>query len=235
MGRPFLGIIRQCIKCHKTILVSPSKIKRGKGKYCSRKCSNREKIKKSCGICGKKFLVHQSRIKDGRGKFCSRFCYKKDWIKRIPGWNKGKSAIWVLGNKYRLGKSNPNPNKMFSEKNPNWKGGITPINKQIRNSLRMKHWRKAVFKRDNWICVLCGQHGGMLNADHIKSFANYPKLRFSIKNGRTLCTDCHKKTDTFGGRNYKLIDGNKGRKNLNLRTPKAHTEIATSIFKASTR
>ena len=31
-----------------------------------------------------------------------------------------------------------------------------------------------------------------------KSFAIYPEFRFEISNGRTLCLDCHKKTDTFG-------------------------------------
>lgn len=85
----------------------------------------------------------------------------------------------------------------------NWKGGITPLNQQIRKSIEYKFWREAVFKRDNWICVLCGQKGGNLNADHIKSFALFPELRFAIDNGRTLCIDCHKKTDNYGRKNLK--------------------------------
>ena len=78
-----------------------------------------------------------------------------------------------------------------------WKGGITKKNIQIRNSLEYKLWREAVFKRDNWTCIWCKQRGVNLNADHIKPFAYYPELRFAIDNGRTLCVDCHKKTDTF--------------------------------------
>ena len=80
-----------------------------------------------------------------------------------------------------------------------WKGGITPINLQIRMSVEYKLWREAVFKRDNYQCIWGGkEHGNKLNADHIKSFADYPELRLAIDNGRTLCIDCHRKTDSWG-------------------------------------
>lgn len=97
------------------------------------------------------------------------------------------------------------------EKHWNWKGGITKESEKIRCSMEYKQWRDAVFKRDNWSCVICGDRNYLgrirtlvLNADHIKSFAHYPKLRFDINNGRTLCLDCHQKTETFGGRSKKL-------------------------------
>jgi hypothetical protein len=78
-----------------------------------------------------------------------------------------------------------------------WKGGKTSLNKIIRESSEYKIWRESVFKRDNYTCKECGQVGGELNADHIKPFALFPKLRFKLSNGRTLCVDCHKKTKTF--------------------------------------
>lgn len=99
------------------------------------------------------------------------------------------------------GKKNPGASeRMTGANNPNWKDGITPINMKIRMSLEYKNWRKSVFERDNYTCVLCGESGCYLEADHIKTFAHHPELRFDIENGRTLCKPCHLKTDTYAGR-----------------------------------
>lgn len=88
--------------------------------------------------------------------------------------------------------------------NPNWKGGKTKLILILRTSKQYKLWRTAVFERDNYTCIWCGlkgnQTGGYLEADHIKPFAYYPELRFAIDNGRTLCRECHKKTDTYKNR-----------------------------------
>lgn len=93
-------------------------------------------------------------------------------------------------------------NKM--EKHWNWQGGKTEASLLERNRKSYKLWREAVFKRDNYTCVWCGDaRGGNLNADHIKPFALFPELRLDIENGRTLCTPCHKKTDTWGHKTKK--------------------------------
>lgn len=74
----------------------------------------------------------------------------------------------------------------------NWKGGISSENIRLRQSSEYKAWRDAVFVRDNWTCQKCGKRGGILEADHIKLFSQYPELRFVVDNGRTLCkTPCH--------------------------------------------
>lgn len=88
--------------------------------------------------------------------------------------------------------------KRVGENNPNWRGGITKERTKVWRSKEYQLWREAVFKRDNYTCIIGGKsHGNKLQADHIKPFAHFPELRFAIDNGRTLCIDCHKKTDTY--------------------------------------
>lgn len=177
------------------------------------------KIEFSCENCGAKFEDYPVNRR-WKHVFCSKSCKgkwyftndnpaKKESVRRIlseqkmgdknprfgkPSWNSGKKGLQVAWNK---GKSYP----QFQGKNSsNWKGGITPINKAIRNSPKYKRWREAVFERDDYTCVRCGERGGTLNGDHIKSFSMFPELRFDLNNGRTLCVPCHKKTDTYAGR-----------------------------------
>ena len=93
----------------------------------------------------------------------------------------------------------PSPTKgisrldMIGELNHNWRGGIS---KNIRptNGIKYKQWREAVFKRDDFVCQDCGRRGVYLEAHHIKEWKNYPKLRYKVFNGLTLCKKCHNKT-----------------------------------------
>lgn len=107
----------------------------------------------------------------------------------------GKGRPLSLEHRIKIGEAHK------GEKSNFWKGGITDKNLLARTTLEYKIWRQAVFQRDNFICVWCGdKKGGNLEADHIQEFAYYPELRFAIDNGRTLCKDCHKKTETFSKR-----------------------------------
>jgi 5-methylcytosine-specific restriction endonuclease McrA len=106
---------------------------------------------------------------------------------------------------------------IVGDKNPNWKGGVTKVQAQLRKCYKYRTWRREVFERDNYTCVECGTRGGDKNADHYPiSFAqhlrriqeeNDGKLLFEnalkdtslwdINNGRTLCIGCHKETDNY--------------------------------------
>lgn len=86
------------------------------------------------------------------------------------------------------------------EKSNFWKGGVTDINKRIKQGRDYKNWRKQVFERDNYTCQECSVRGGEIHPHHIKPFALFPNLRFELLNGLTLCASCHRKTDTYGGK-----------------------------------
>ena len=121
-----------------------------------------------------------------------------------PSWNKNKKTGFLVKNPLETRRRMSEAHK--GEKSYLWKGGLTEINTVIRHSLEYKLWREAVFARDNYTCIWGGkEHGNRLNADHIKSFAQFPELRFAIDNGRTLCVGCHRNTDTYGHNTTKKI------------------------------
>lgn len=82
-------------------------------------------------------------------------------------------------------------NSRTKESSPNWRGGITPEHRAIRNSKEYADWRQKVFERDDWTCQTCNIRGGIIHAHHIKSFSDYPELRFVLENGVTLCEEHH--------------------------------------------
>lgn len=116
-------------------------------------------------------------------------------------FQKGHKGHWI-------DKKRPN----ISGKNHyNWKGGRSRYCRFGYYTPRYIKWRTEIFTRDNYTCIWCGIKSGngkavILNADHIKPFSLFPELRFAIDNGRTLCIDCHKTTDTYAGKISKVKD-----------------------------
>jgi len=75
-----------------------------------------------------------------------------------------------------------------------WLGGM-PKDEHDRKSVKYKRWRDSIYKRDNCICRMCLIKcvKEMMIAHHIKSFLDFPELRFDRDNGITLCRSCHVK------------------------------------------
>jgi len=60
-----------------------------------------------------------------------------------------------------------------------------------RDTYEDKRWRKEVYIRDNYECVICGSNKG-LNAHHLASYRDNPDVRYEISNGVTLCETHHR-------------------------------------------
>lgn len=122
--------------------------------------------------------------------------------KGYTSWNKGLPAPWVKNNPQIFTRE-----KTAGEKHWNWKGGITNKIIKIRRSFEYKQWVKQILEKDDYRCMDCGQRGGELEADHIYSFAEYPRLRFEIHNGQTLCKNCHRIKTSLLMKNNKFAIG----------------------------
>lgn len=99
---------------------------------------------------------------------------------------------------------NLSKNKTLSlskENHPYWKGGITKENQKWRseNGKKFEKFRKTVLKRDGYKCKICGSNEN-LQVHHIISVSECRLTAFLPMNGVTLCSKCHKETETFGSK-----------------------------------
>ena len=109
----------------------------------------------------------------------------------------------TLEEKKRISKTKRNSDKTpRGENHHNWRGGISGMYSKIRKSLEYLVWRNEVYRKDNWTCRICGIHckKGNIIAHHLKKFADFPELRFTVDNGVTLCRKCHTEIENPGGR-----------------------------------
>ena len=152
---------------------------------CSRKAYRKEPRIVRCGWCEETFNTYPSRKNK---KFCCVACCNQAQV--------GRKRPLEFSINQSIARSGPNSHF--------WKGGVTPKHRRIRSSAEYARWRTDVFERDNYTCQFCGIRTGegvgkvVLNADYIKPFSKHPELRLDVDNGRTLCVQCHKTTDTYG-------------------------------------
>jgi hypothetical protein len=125
-----------------------------------------------CFNCEEPFACRPNNPK----KFCSLACNHAKRPRRTPESRAAMSA------RYR------------GSGNPMWRGGMTDYNKRDRGSPEYKAWRTAVFKRDGYTCVDCNTKSSRTKpivAHHLAGWADFPRLRYIVENGATVCNDCH--------------------------------------------
>lgn len=210
-------IIKKCLFCGNEFTSRNSMVKR---KYCSRSCAvshwqkgrklsiqHKINMRKANAWKYEKEILLDYQKGDAIIWLAKRYKSNKRIIrnilknhsvtfrgrKGIQAWNKGKHLPQIAG-----------------ANSPHWKGGITPLNQQIRHCPEYRNWIEQIFRRDNWTCTKCNQIGGNLEADHfpkpfcqilvdneIKTFEDALKCSelWDISNGRTICLKCHNRAN----------------------------------------
>jgi hypothetical protein len=172
--------------------------------------------KYNCKNCNSEFESNKG-CKSRIPKFCSKKCsaiynVALPEIKEKMSLAKIGKPVWNKGVKMWEGKEHPRGTKgmKFPERSGDkchfWRGGVSTQNELDRKSAQYKEWRKNVFERDNYTCVECRKIGCKIQADHIKPFSTHKHLRYKLTNGRTLCVECHYKTETYGGKMLKYAN-----------------------------
>jgi len=157
----------------------------------------------NCLVCDEEIKPRDLRQR----KYCSKLCYgttikgeinvsKRPEVREKISQSKLGEKNWMYGR--------------FGLTNPNWKGGSSSINNLCRAMAEYRNWSLKVFARDDWGCMNCDRKRKkgdrvMIEAHHIERFSDLLrkyKIKtildareceglWDIKNGITLCAECH--------------------------------------------
>lgn len=184
---------RICVICRSVFFVQRYLLKERPCKFCSSLCQHKGNIKPSvfrkCETCGKRIKILR---RNWTQTFCSQRCryIKRRKEKRRCLFCK-KKFLQYQSIRQRFCSKVCASSYLSGDKSPTWKGNAVRDYADRRSALYIR-WRKAVLKRDNLTCRICGSKKS-LHAHHVKGFADHPKLRFKVSNGLTACKPCHEK------------------------------------------
>jgi len=196
-----------CPTCGKEFETTESRIKEGRGKYCSKICFNgREKVKVYCNcvVCGKQtsYYASNKNQRNSKDHYCSRKCFGIGKTTKIKMYcdTCGK-AIYVKPYKTKDRKNHFCSNRCSAKHEHNRGENHPKFNPMLtddeRNDKRAYigyfNWRLAVLRNSSYTCQHCGSNSKLLYAHHIIPYAKDKSLRLEISNGIALCKDCHMK------------------------------------------
>lgn len=156
-------------------------------KYCNKPLDI--KRRKECQFCDTSCSIKFRTGKSHHHK-TSNGCHWKRDMKTMVFWLKGKK---LDREKYpNFGRFGPHTEETKRKISLSRSRGLGTTNEKTRERIRFSlQFRPKVFKRDNYTCQECGANKCALQVDHIKSWSEYPELRFDMNNCRTLCDKCH--------------------------------------------
>lgn len=193
-------ITKKCKWCEKEFQILESQVKRGRGKYCSRKCQGAAKIE-HLNLTRKPAQTNSGWFKVGEVaghnnpkwvdpiekicEYCNKRFTLKPWILRQPG-NKGRfCSIECRGAHRREYESGPNSKFYVGGKHP-YHGRNWPAIRQI------------VIATQNGCCADCSKYvGDSLPVHHIKPFRLFRNSADAnrLDNLVGLCQSCHMKRE----------------------------------------
>lgn len=138
--------------------------------------------------------THTQETKDLISKIFTGRKLSQEHKDKIGEWNKNnpeKLTYWK-GKKQSKEMIEKRVSKTRGELNYQWIKDRTKLCRTSKQGERRTSayffWRKEVWKRDNWKCLINNQDcSGRIEAHHILGYKEYPELRYDIKNGITLC------------------------------------------------
>lgn len=197
----------KCAQCGTVFTSVKSRVKDGRGKFCSKVCFrafNNKQILRHCECCGKEFKVSPTRIRGENAKYCSSECYG------VAQQSRKECTCGYCGAKFevRLSSITRGGGKYCSvdcarkskrgEQSLLWRGGGL-------KRYYGPNWyeqRNLAYQRDGGVCQYCGSKslkGQKKNAvHHIKprrSFNGDYLAANELTNLITLCHSCHGKAE----------------------------------------
>jgi hypothetical protein len=120
--------------------------------------------------------------------------------KRSEEWKKGRSNQYsgqgnpFYGRSHSLGTKRKLSCHFRGMSIEEFDGFTKPRSVRLTKSGAFKTWRRLVFERDDYTCLLCGKRGGPLESHHITPRREDIDRVYQVDNGATLCKSCHKET-----------------------------------------
>jgi hypothetical protein len=191
--------------CGKEKIVSGIHLRRNMSQSCGclrRELKIKERTKDMLGLRFGKLLVASMSDKKTRGNTGSRYwnCVCDCGNTTLTPGHTLRSGLAQSCGCVSINKLAERSKKQIGSLNPAYNPNLADSDRKPRNVKELSNWRKSVYERDDYRCVLTGKRGGRLHAHHIDGWNHDVDKRFDVDNGVTLSEFAHKLFHAMFGR-----------------------------------
>lgn len=193
-----------------------------------------------CAKCGAAFVCRRT----GTTRYCSAACRWTDPVllahrreKSKAAWADPAKAAKILAGIDSRSKDPAwlsAPHFQPEEASPRFKVGRPP-NQRDRGRYAAKKFRKLVLDRDGHTCQVCGSKHGRMFAHHIKSWDDFPELRYVLGNGQTMCKRCHERLHDKTLKHFNVFCSECGQPKSDRRSLRCHSCASKQAFRDDLR